>query len=203
TLATALEKSGRSREARQIVSSMSAVTGDLEAERLYLLSETARSTSDEDAMQRTIAQLRQYGPSSPWLEQTLLSAGNNYLLKRDYDRAIDYFRELQQRFPNGAHASSAHWKAAWLTFRQGRTDEARQEFEQQIALYPDSAEIPAALYWRARLAEEERNPALARAFYQKLSDRFRNYYYAEFARQRLKVLPSPPQEDTPHYPLLD
>jgi soluble lytic murein transglycosylase len=196
---------------------MGAQTGDAEAERLYLLSETARSTSDEEAVQRTLNELRQFGPASPWLEQALLSAGNMYLLKRDYDRAIDYFRELQQRFPKGGHASSAHWKAEWLTFRQGRTDDARKGFEEQIALYPDSAEIPAALYWRARLAEEEGNPAMARAFYQKLSDRFRNYYYAELGRQRLKVLPSPgaaspkqgppedgwPQEDAPHYPLLD
>jgi soluble lytic murein transglycosylase len=216
-LASALEKSDRSHDARQLLLSMGAQTGDAEAERLYLLSETARSTSDEEAVQRTLNELRQFGPASPWLDQALLSAGNMYLLKRDYDRAIDYFRELQQRFPKGGHASSAHWKAEWLTFRQGRTDDARKGFEEQIALYPDSAEIPAALYWRARLAEEEGNPAMARAFYQKLSDRFRNYYYAELGRQRLKVLPglgagspkegSPkdgwPQEDAPHYPLLD
>jgi len=216
-LASALEKSDRSHDARQLLLSMGAQTGDAEAERLYLLSETARSTSDEEAVQRTLNELRQFGPASPWLEQALLSAGNMYLLKRDYDRAIDYFRELQQRFPKGGHASSAHWKAEWLSFRQGRTDEARKGFEDQIALYPDSAEIPAALYWRARLAEEEGNPAMARAFYQKLSNRFRNYYYAELGRQRLKVLPglgaespkegSPkdgwPQEDALRYPLLD
>jgi soluble lytic murein transglycosylase len=214
SLAEALEKSGSSHEARQVLTAMGMQTGDAEAERLYLLSETERSTSDEDAVQRTLNELRQFGPSSPWLEQALLSAGNMYLLKRDYDRAIDYFRELQQRFPNGGHASSAHWKAAWLTFRQGKIDEARQEFEEQIALYPDSAEIPAALYWRARLAEEEGKPAMARAFYQKLTDRFRNYYYAEFGRQRLPGLPAaaPNQgpakeaslkEDLTHYALLD
>ncbi len=157
-LAGALEKSDRSHDARQLLLSMGAQTGDAEAERLYLLSETARSTSDEEAVQGTLNELRQFGPASPWLEQALLSAGNMYLLKRDYDRAIDYFRELQQRFPKGGHASSAHWKAEWLTFRQGRTDDARKGFEEQIALYPDSAEIPAALYWRARLAEEEGNP---------------------------------------------
>ena len=54
---------------------------------------------------------------------------------------------------------------------------------------PIPRKFPNALYWRARLAEEEGNPAMARAFYQKLSDRFRNYYYAEFGRQRLKSLP--------------
>jgi soluble lytic murein transglycosylase len=208
-LARALEKSGgsNSKEARQILTTMGAQNGDAEAERLYLLSETEHSTSDEEAVQRTLNELRQFGPASPWLEQALLSAGNMYLLKRDYDRAIDYFRELQQRFPNGGRASYAHWKASWLSFRQGRTDEARQEFEQQIALYPDSAEIPAALYWRARLAEEEGNPAMARAFYQKLSDRFRNYYYAELGRQRLKGLPgagvASVNEAPPHYALLD
>jgi soluble lytic murein transglycosylase len=202
-LAGALEKSGGSRDARQILTAMGAQTGDAEAERLYLLSETQRSTSDEEAVERTLNELRRFGPASPWLEQALLSAGNMYLLKRDYDRAIDYFRELQQRFPNGGHASSAHWKAAWLTFRQLRIEEARQGFEQQIALYPDSAEVPNALYWRARLAEEEGNPAMARAFYQKLSDRFRNYYYAELGRQRLKGLPGAPKEDAPHYALLD
>ncbi len=205
-LAGALEKSDRSHDARQILTSMGAQTGDAEAERLYLLSETARSTSDEEAVQRTLNELRQFGPASPWLEKALLSTGNMYLLKRDYDRAIDYFRELQQRFPNGGHASYAHWKAAWLSFRQGRTDEARQEFEQQIALYPDSTEVPNALYWRARLAEEEGDPAMARAFYRKLSDRFHNYYYAEFGRQRLKGLQGAggaPTEDAPHYALLD
>jgi len=202
-LAGALEKSGSSHDARQILTAMGTQSGDNEAERLYLLSETQRSTSDEEAVQRTLNDLRQFGPASPWLEQALLSAGNMYLLKRDYDRAIDYFRELQQRFPKGAHASSAHWKASWLAFRQGRTDEARQEFEQQIELYPDSAEIPAALYWRARLVEEEGNPAMARAFYQKLTDRFRNYYYAELGRQRLKGLPSGTTEAPPHYTLLD
>ena len=51
---------------------------------------------------------------------------------------------------------------------------------------------------------------MARAFYQKLTDRFRNYYYAEFGRQRLKGLPSAgavsqgsPTEPPPHYTLLD
>ncbi len=205
-LATSLEKSGRSHDARQLLTSIGVQQGDAEAERLYLLSETARSTSDENAHLQTVNQLRQFGPTSPWLEQALLSAGNMYLLKRDYDHAIDYFRELQERFPKGTRASYAHWKAAWLSFRQGRTEDARKGFENQIALYPDSAEIPAALYWRGRLAEEENNPGMARAFYQKLGDRFHNYYYAELARQRLKGLHGNGDEaagDAVHYALLD
>jgi soluble lytic murein transglycosylase len=213
-LAGALEKSGGSAEGRQILTSMGAQTGDAEAERLYLLSETQRSTNDDAAVEATLNQLRQFGPSSPWLEQALFSAGNTYLLKKDYDHAIDYFRELQQRFPKGTRSSYSHWKAAWLSFRQGRIDVARQGFENQLALYPDSNEVPAALYWRGRIAEEDGNPAMARAFYQKLSDRFQNYYYAELGRQRLKALPASVSasansganavpDSSPHFALLD
>ncbi|HWX93870.1 MAG TPA: transglycosylase SLT domain-containing protein [Terriglobales bacterium] len=189
-LAGALQKSGRNKDAKQILNSVPESIPEIAAQRLFLLGEVARATDDNDGFLRLEAQLRQMDPASPWLEQSLLAAGNMYLLKRDYDRAIDAYRELQQRFSNGSRASYAHWKVAWLTLRQGRNADAAQQFEQQIALYPSSAEVPAALYWRARLAEEDNEPAKARAYYLKISDRFRNFYYAELARQRLKVLPT-------------
>ena len=43
--------------------------------------------------------MRATTPKSPWLESALLSAGNMYLLRKDYDRAIDYYREIHERFP--------------------------------------------------------------------------------------------------------
>ncbi len=199
-LATALQKSGRNKDAKQILGSVPDSTPDVAAQRLFLLGEVARATDDQDGFLSLQAQLRQTSPNSPWLEQSLLATGNMYLLKRDYDHAIDAYRELQQRFPNGSRASYAHWKVAWLSSRQGRAQDAKQGFDEQIALYPASAEVPAALYWRARYAEEDNELAKARAYYLKLSDRFRNFYYAELARQRLKVLkPTDPVQ----YALLD
>ncbi len=166
----------------------------------------ARATNDDDGFLRNLAELRQSAPTSLWLEQGLLAAGNFYLLKPDYDKAIDAYRELQQRFPNAGRASYAHWKVAWLSLRQGRSAEAKAGFEQQIALYPTSAEIPAALYWRARLAEEDNDPAMARAYYRKLSERFRNFYYGELARGRLREIKAPAsgaENGAPRYALLD
>ena len=158
-------------------------------------------TTTNPASCATWRQLRQAAPTSVWLQQALLSAGNYYLLKPDYDKAIDAYRELQQRFPNAGRASYAHWKVAWLSLRQGRTAEAKTGFEQQIGLYPTSAEVPAALYWRARLAEEDKDSAMARAYYQKISERFRNFYYGELARRRLREIKA--DDDPPHYALLD
>ena len=202
-LADALRRSGRNRDAKQVLASLGPVSGEENAQRLYLTGQVAFAASDNDAFYRSVDELRQAAPASPWLDQALLSVANLHLVHHEYDQALDAFRESQQRFPSGPRASYVHWKAAWLTLRQGRNEDAKKAFEEQIALYPTGAETPAALYWRARLAEEDNEPAMARAFYQKLSDRYRNFYYAELARQRIKRLPAVAPEQTTQYPLLD
>jgi len=200
-MAASLRHSGQNKEAKKILDSISNVTPQQNAERLFNLAEISRAADDDDSFLNYLSQIRAQDPTSPDLEQALLSAGNIYLLRRDYDHAIDCYRELQQRFPNAARASYAHWKTAWLSLRQGRTAEAKQGFENQIALYPNSAEAPAALYWRGRLAEEDGDLAMARAFYEKISERYRNYYYGALARDRVSKL----KDDGArvHYALLD
>jgi soluble lytic murein transglycosylase len=201
-LADALHRSGRNREAKAELTTLSGVTGDQNAQRLYILGEVAWALDQNEEFYRSVDQLRQSAPDSPWLEAALLSVANLRLVHHEYQQALDAFQELQQRFPNGSRASYAHWKAAWLTLRQGHNDEAKKAFDEQIFLYPAGNETSAALYWRGRLAEEDNQPAMARAYYQKLSDRFRNYYYAELGRQRLTKLAAvagPPGD----YPLLD
>jgi len=201
-LAVALRRSGDDREAKKVLDGMESSAGtEIGIQRIFNLAEIARSDNDEPGFLQYLGQLRQAAPTSFWLQQALLSEGNYYLLKPDYDKAIDAYRELQQRFPKGGRASYAHWKVAWLSLRQGRTAEAKTGFEQQIGLYPTSAEVPAALYWRARLAEEDKDSAMARAYYQKISERFRNFYYGELARRRLREIQT--DDDPQPYTLLD
>ena len=203
SLAEALHRSSKNHDAKFVLALLGSEAGDVNAHRLYLLGQVDFATNDNDAFYRTVDELRQAAPASPWLEQALLSAANLHLVHHEYDQALDAFREAQQRFPNGPRASYVHWKAAWLTLRQGRNEDAKKAFEEQIALYPTGAETPAALYWRARLAEEDNQPLMARAFYQKISDRYRNFYYAELARQRMKHLPAATADTTTQYALLD
>jgi soluble lytic murein transglycosylase len=200
-LADALHRAGRDREAKNELDHLSELAPEQAAQKIYLLGQIAWDASDNDVFYRSVDELRQTAPTSPWLEQALLSCANLHLVHHEYDPALDAFRELQERFPTGARASYAHWKAAWLTLRQGRTEEAKKLIEEQIALYPSGNETSAALYWRARLAEEDKDPTMARAFYTELVERYRNYYYAEFARERLAKLPA--AADPPDYPVLD
>ena len=191
----ALNRAGRDRDAKRVLDALTNLTPDQDAERYYNLATIARSQNDEGGVVKYTDQARTASAQSPSLEQALLLTGNMFLVKPDYDRAIDSYRELATRFPTGSQGPYAHWKVAWLSLRMGRNADAKREFEQQIALYPTSAQVPAALYWRARLAEEDGDLATAQVYYQKVSDRFRNYYYGELARQRLKqikVIGEPP-----------
>ncbi|HEY4052091.1 MAG TPA: transglycosylase SLT domain-containing protein [Terriglobales bacterium] len=200
-LAESLYHSGQAKDAKRLLDSLQPTTPEVAAQRLFDLGEMQRNSDDDDGFLRTLAQIREAAPTSPWLEQGLLGAANIYLLRHDYDKAIDSFREMEQRFPGGPRSHYAHWKVAWLSLRQGRTAEAKTAFEQQIASYPDSNEVPAALYWRARLAEEDGDAAMASAFYQKITERYRNYYYGPLARERQSKLTVP--ADPPHYAILD
>ena len=176
-------------------------SGEINAQRLYLLGEIAWSANDNDAVLPHRCRVAPVGShQSDGRKQALLSAANLHLVHHEYDQALDTFREFQQRFPTGARASYAHWKAAWLTLRQGRNEDAEKAFEGQISLYPNGAETSSALYGVLVLAEEDNQPLMARAFYQKLSDRYRNFYYAELGRQRMKHLPSAAPDATSTYP---
>lgn len=200
-LGDALRHSGNggAREGRDLLQHAQ-VTGEANAQRLYDLVEIAHAEGNEGDLLNDLSQLRQAAPTSSWFQPALISAGNMYLLKKDYDHAIDFYREANERFPDGSRAAYAHWKAAWLTYRQGRAEEAKKEFTQQVRSYPASIETAAAIYWRGRIAEDQSDLPLARAWYQKLAERYRNYYYGHLAAERLAKIGVAP---TAHDLLLD
>jgi len=198
-LAAALYHGGRTYETQQTLAALPPMTGEPDAEREYLLLEMERP--DAARVEETLSSLRGSYPQSPWLEQSLLSAANVYLLRADYEHAAALYGEAAQRFPTGKYAAYVHWKLAWLEFRLGRNAEAKQLFEKQIELYPASNQVVPALYWRGHIAEDEHDYPRARAYYQKIVDRFRYYYYADLARTRLRALPASP--DPVADPLLD
>jgi len=63
-LASALQKSGRSKDAKQVLSATPDSTPDIAAQKLYLLGEVARAANEDDEFLRLQAQLRQSAPTS-------------------------------------------------------------------------------------------------------------------------------------------
>ena len=161
---------------------------DAKAQALYFLAEIARDKDDGEKNRDFISQLRTLAPDSKWMTDALLSAGNMYMLRRDYETAVPFYAEIYQRQRNGRLSPYTHWKTAWLTYRMGKKDEAKKLFDEQIEMYPASAEVPAAVYWRGRLAEADGDKPLARACYQKLAENYRYFYYANLARERMPKL---------------
>ncbi len=169
------------------------------ARRMYLLMELARDKDDGDTQRSIVEKMESRFAESPWLSEALYSSGNMYLLRKDFSTAIGYYSELAKRFPRScepeptAHCSnyspSSHWRAAWLSYRLNRYSDAARLFDEQIANYSGGKEIPAALYWRGRLYEQqEKRPELAATYYRTVIRVYQHYYYAAEARQRLAAL---------------
>ena len=166
------------------------------ARRLYLMMELARDKNDTSTQQSLVTQMESRFPDSPWLAEALYSSGNMYLLSKDYPTAIRYYSDLATRFPkscesphHGAcsnYSPSAHWHAAWLTYRLGNYAQAAQMFDDQLKDYAGGQEIPAALYWRARIySDQNHDPATAAKYYRTIARVYTHYYYAGLAQQRL------------------
>ena len=196
-LADALYRSEQDSQARAVLLSIQDAVGEVQARKLYLLAEIARSANDDQAHAGFLQRLRTGFVTSGWFQDALLSAGNMYLLRNDYKQAAAYYRELSDRFTAGRYGAVAHWKAAWLTYRMGDKTGAAQQFDEQISKFPDSSEVANALYWRGRVAEDDGELPVARAYYTKLSQRYRNFYYADLARERLKEIKHGPVAKLP------
>jgi soluble lytic murein transglycosylase len=166
------------------------VTGDDSAAlKLYLQAELARNENNAGAHDALVTELTQRYPQSRWLEEALYSGGNMYLIKRDAPQAIANYTALVEHFPKSTYAPSAHWRAAWQSYRLRRLPEAARLMDEQITNYPGGAEIPGALYWRGRLYEDvEHNFGQALNYYKTLNEAYVNSYYAMLGRQRMQAI---------------
>ena len=115
----ALRRSGQDKEAKQILELLTSRRRKSMRERLFNLGEIARDGDDEDGF------LRLSGPAAPdcadqsWLQRALLSGGK-YLSSQARLRPGDrLLSRIAAAFPQASRAAYAHWKVAWLSFRQG------------------------------------------------------------------------------------
>jgi soluble lytic murein transglycosylase len=171
---------------------------DSAALKQYMLAELSRNDNDEAGHDALIDQMVKRFPTSRWLEEALYSGGNMYLLKQDAKQATYHYSLLVKMFPDSAYAPSAHWRTAWMNYRMHNYSEAARLMDEQIQMFPAGIEVPAAIYWRGRIYEdEEHNYGQAVNYYRVLANTYTNFYYAGLARRRLNVLSSQAQAAPP------
>lgn len=170
-----------------LLASMQVQTPDVDAERLYDLSQAYRSANDETHMLATLTQLQSRAPASSWTERTLFAMGNYYWVKLDRDKAAAEYQQVVDKFPTSDDAINAQWRVAWTAYMD-RSGTASGLIEKLLEAHPDSVYTPDALYWLGRLAQKSKNAPVARAYFAKLQARFPNSYFAMHAAAPLRAL---------------
>jgi soluble lytic murein transglycosylase len=167
---------------------------DVDAERLYALSQAYRTAKKESEMFAALNSLAQTYPVSKWNEDGLMAAGNYHWVELEREKAAAAYQRVLDAFPNGRNAYNCEWRIAWVAYldRQPDADDRLTNF---LLKNPTSANAVDALYWLGRNSERAGNLAHARSFYNKAADRFPQTYFGNAAAARLAKIG--PGEENP------
>ena len=161
---------------------------DVDAERLYALSQAYRTAKKESEMFAALNALAQNYPVSKWNEDGLMAAGNYHWVELEREKAVVAYQRVLDTFPGGKYAFNCEWRIAWVAFLNHQPD-ADDRLTAFLLKYPTSANAVDALYWLGRSAERAGNPAHARSYYDKAVERFPQTYFGNAAAVRLAKLP--------------
>ena len=125
---------------RRDVEKLPETDDDSAALKLYLLSELARNENSTGENDRQVAEIVKRFPHSRWTEEALYSGGNMHLLKHEQAEAVSDYESLVRLFPASTYAPSAHWRAAWMSYRMRHMADAARLMDEQITLYPAGIE---------------------------------------------------------------
>ena len=166
---------------------------DVDAERLYALSQAYRSAKKESEMFNALNTLAQTYPVSKWNEDGLMAAGNYHWVELEREKAAAAYQKVLDSFPNGRHAFNCEWRIAWVAYLDHQPD-ADDRLTKFLLKYPTSSNAVDALYWLGRSAERVGNIPHARSIYVKAVERFPETYFGFAAAARLAKI-GPGEED--------
>jgi len=172
----------------EILAELSLTDPELDAERLFAISQVHRSEKVEPQMLDDIDQLVKRFPQSSWIDDGLFAAGNYFWVNMDRDRAADFYRRTLDASPNGKNSQTAAWRVAWIAYMD-RKPEAADLLEAYVRRFPMSPYIQDALYWLGRSYERAGNLEAARGFFLADVARFPLTYFGEQAAARLQPDP--------------
>jgi soluble lytic murein transglycosylase len=161
---------------------------DLDAERIYAISQAHRSQKLESQMLDDVDQLASRFPGSSWAGDGLFSTGNYYWVVMDRSRAANFYRRTLETDPNGKNSQPAAWRLAWTAYME-RKPEAADMIEDYVRRFPMSSYVQDALYWLGRSYERSGNPERARSYFLAAATRFPLTYFGAKAAARIRPAP--------------
>jgi soluble lytic murein transglycosylase len=167
---------------------------DVDAERLYALSQAYRTAKKETEMFNALNTLAKNYPESKWNEDGLMAAANYHWVELEREKAAVAYQRVLDSFPNGKYAFNCEWRIAWVAYLNRQPD-ADNRLSTFLLKYPASANSVDALYWLGRNAERGGNAARGRSYYGKAVERFPQTYFGNAAAARLAKLG--PGEENP------
>lgn len=159
--------------------------GKRRAEALYFYAVAARDSGDSATFLAVAHRIADDFPADSWAEEALNSLATYYIRKNEDDRADAVFREMYEKFPAGANAPRAAWKAGWRAYRAGQYDDTVRFFERASADFPRSDYRPSWLYWAGRAHEKRGNAVAAKGRFAIVVADYMNSYYGRLAAGRL------------------
>jgi soluble lytic murein transglycosylase len=172
----------------ELLDALSISDPDLEAERIFAISQAHRSQKQETEMLDDVDQLTKRFPGSGWAQDGLFAAGNYYWVNMDRARSADFYRRTLDADMNGKNAPAATWRLAWTAYMD-RKPEAADMIEDFVRRFPASSYVQDALYWLGRSYERSGNPQRARGFYLADIARFPLTYFGEKSAERVRPEP--------------
>ena len=121
-------------------------------------------------------------------ETALNDLGTHYILKNEDGKAASVFRRMYDRYPTGAFADRAAWKAGWWAYKNGEYAETIRLFESAAVGLRRADYRPSWLYWAARSHAHRGEREAAADGYRRTIGDYRNSYYGRQAARELESL---------------
>lgn len=140
-----------------------------------------------------------------WPEQRLYAAGQEKMMDKNYDKAIEYFQKLEARYPHGAYATQAQLEVAYAYYKKSEPVLCLSAVDRFIKLHPNHPNLDYAYYLKGLATFNERgviekytkqdihdrDPKTLRVSFnafKELVERFPNSRYVKDATQRMIFL---------------
>ncbi len=158
----------------------------LAVEAHYALVASTRALGEDDEFKDLTDDFVGRHPTHPLAEEALNELARYYVLDDEDGKAAEIYARLIERFPSGAFAERASWKAGWWAYRTKNFRETIRVFERSAATFPRSDYRPSWLYWSARSYDHVGDRAAATERYRLTATDYLNTYYGRLAWRHLE-----------------